>query len=372
MNKLIAVYGTLRRGFYNHDRFGVLGDYLGCGMLDGFRMHDLGPFPMVRVCPDSKIFVEVYRITEETYNCIDRMERGSGYEAIPVTIHGSETATVWGAPAGREVTKPEVLHGVWTKEARKPNDVIRVPESPVTLNSSTDSAMQSRMATTPRGVKVIVGQTWQDRDRRMDGRKCEVLEVRDGKARMSGFPSCWTSIRRMDRAWTLLKDVPAKSVSIPDPTPTDRLLGEPDVKTLFIGWIKWFRGLTGLSLMESKAAADRRRGGLMNAVELKKILDDHPDQVQIRPFKVGDIVSPKTEEDAHSIQCGFHGKVTIDTELEVLVTEDAETHRGKESGVIVSRVRKEGELSEDGDAFNEVCYPYVWNFDRFLFVRHGR
>ena len=61
------------------------------------------------------------------------------------------------------------------------------------------------------GIRVEVGQCWQDLDKRMKNRVRQVAEVKDGRARMrhptlTQMPHTWVSVRRMHRhstGWVL-------------------------------------------------------------------------------------------------------------------------------------------------------------------------
>lgn len=67
---------------------------------------------------------------------------------------------------------------------------------------------------TKEGIKVKNGQVWRDLDKRMEGRKCVVINVFNGKARMQSVasftvPSTIVSIRRMHKSstgWALVSD----------------------------------------------------------------------------------------------------------------------------------------------------------------------
>lgn len=75
MNKLVAVYGSLRRQEYNHS---VLGDseYLSTLQLTGFKMFGKRSFPaVVKGNLEDVITVEIYRVTDnEIANELDLLE----------------------------------------------------------------------------------------------------------------------------------------------------------------------------------------------------------------------------------------------------------------------------------------------------------
>ena len=86
----IAVYGSLKKGFYNHDRF-TMGEMLGVAKVRGamflnysyphlFREEDSAP-EMVK-----EYEVEIYEIEDREYKGIVGMEVGAGYQEFKTTI----------------------------------------------------------------------------------------------------------------------------------------------------------------------------------------------------------------------------------------------------------------------------------------------
>lgn len=73
--KLIAVYGSLRKGCGNNV---ILSDskLLGTDIIDiTFNMVDLGAFPaLVPSNTANKILIEVYEVTDEVYKRVERLE----------------------------------------------------------------------------------------------------------------------------------------------------------------------------------------------------------------------------------------------------------------------------------------------------------
>jgi hypothetical protein len=82
------------------------------------------------------------------------------------------------------------------------------------------------------------------------------------------------------------------------------------------------------------------------------------------PFNTGDIVRPKTKEDAFSILCSFptSNEITTETEFEVaLVVEKSRTYNNvEESGIIIAP-------AVERDTF---LWPFVWNPSKFVKVNH--
>ncbi len=105
MPKTIGVYGTLKKGHYNYERFNMdeeakpVGTTEITGAMDLFaasypRLYPEGTYPEV----ETVHTLELYEIPEKMFNQMDSMERGAGYQAheIPVRIEGFEgVVTVW-------------------------------------------------------------------------------------------------------------------------------------------------------------------------------------------------------------------------------------------------------------------------------------
>lgn len=79
MTHLLAVYGTLKGGFHNHD---ILGDsqYVGSGWVRNFALVDEGRYPAAFRFPRRKVWVEVYQVTDKVLIKTDILEGvDSGY-----------------------------------------------------------------------------------------------------------------------------------------------------------------------------------------------------------------------------------------------------------------------------------------------------
>lgn len=84
----IFVYGSLKRGYWNHDRCDLdKATYLGKALTVGrFDLYDLGAFPGITVGDTSQVAGEVYQVDRATFIPIDSMERGAGYQLTPVRV----------------------------------------------------------------------------------------------------------------------------------------------------------------------------------------------------------------------------------------------------------------------------------------------
>lgn len=73
MLQLLAVYGTLKRGFANsHWMQGA--EFLGTDILCSITLYDLGPYPGARLEQSQGIEVEVFRVSREILRKVDRLE----------------------------------------------------------------------------------------------------------------------------------------------------------------------------------------------------------------------------------------------------------------------------------------------------------
>lgn len=73
MEHLVAVYGSLKRGHFNHDLLHGA-ELVGEERLIEFTLYDLGPFPAVKRHPSKGVFVEIYRVTTQQLHRLDQLE----------------------------------------------------------------------------------------------------------------------------------------------------------------------------------------------------------------------------------------------------------------------------------------------------------
>jgi len=110
MTKHVAVFGSLREGEYNFERYGVT-NVLARTVISGYKMYDLGPFPAIveSEIPEDKITVELHEVSEENYDSITWMEVGAGYTPKTITINNIE-ATIY---TMKRCHGPQVVSGDW-------------------------------------------------------------------------------------------------------------------------------------------------------------------------------------------------------------------------------------------------------------------
>lgn len=111
----VFVYGTLKRGFFNHRRMEVnKGKFLGEAVVPGYTMYSLLFYPIIVPTPQSKNTVtgEIYDVDIKAYASIKKMELSSGYREVNLTINGQAyKAFVQDKPP---FNAKEIKDGIWT------------------------------------------------------------------------------------------------------------------------------------------------------------------------------------------------------------------------------------------------------------------
>lgn len=109
----LLVFGSLRktskRG-YNYQRLGPQ-RHIRDVMLEGYTLHDLGPYPAVCVGPDT-IKAELHEVDDKTHQRIRAMELGASYAEDTVQIDGTD-AYIYTMPKERLARYPKVESGDW-------------------------------------------------------------------------------------------------------------------------------------------------------------------------------------------------------------------------------------------------------------------
>lgn len=109
----IFVYGSLKRGFYNHERVGKM-TYLKDMVLDGFEMYKICSFPGIKRGTGT-VHGEVYEVEGKTYEKLEYMERSADFYPIQydgMTVFIRDTI-------GSKC--PKVPHGMWTLKLQDGN-----------------------------------------------------------------------------------------------------------------------------------------------------------------------------------------------------------------------------------------------------------
>jgi len=94
INKKILVYGSLRSGEFNFNRFkeyfpnGI--EYIKTTTVKGFDLHSLGSYPGIVKSkdPEKELVVDIMHCDNPCYYAINGMELGAGYKNEDVLIEG--------------------------------------------------------------------------------------------------------------------------------------------------------------------------------------------------------------------------------------------------------------------------------------------
>ena len=92
--KLIATFGSLKKGFYNYERF-EMGEPLARSTVKG-AMYLLYSYPHLyreEVSEPKHVReheVEIYEVSDELYSQLAAMELGAGYQEVETTLRGDD------------------------------------------------------------------------------------------------------------------------------------------------------------------------------------------------------------------------------------------------------------------------------------------
>lgn len=125
----VFVYGSLRRGEFNHKRFQGFADGFKCaGHIFGAILKPLGSYPcIIPGGPEDKVEGEIYDLPESLHKVILRMEEGAGYELRPVSVKVQiseevpdkyddiQASAYFFRNPGRIEDIAPIAHGDWTK-----------------------------------------------------------------------------------------------------------------------------------------------------------------------------------------------------------------------------------------------------------------
>jgi gamma-glutamylcyclotransferase (GGCT)/AIG2-like uncharacterized protein YtfP len=113
---LIAVYGSLRKGHYNYERFGGSHSfaYKGTFQINGYKLYNLGSYPgIIEAEKGDFITVDLFECPDDVAKQIDWMETGSGYSAETIQVDGQKAIIYI---YDRSISRFELVgSGDWTK-----------------------------------------------------------------------------------------------------------------------------------------------------------------------------------------------------------------------------------------------------------------
>jgi gamma-glutamylcyclotransferase (GGCT)/AIG2-like uncharacterized protein YtfP len=106
---LIAVYGSLREGCYNHLFFLQGAEKKGVTTTPG-RLYNFGAYPaLTKDATSFSVECEIYEVDDLTYKSIDSMEKGAGYFEGHIQTKWGDAA-IWYYPSLVRLARvPQVL-----------------------------------------------------------------------------------------------------------------------------------------------------------------------------------------------------------------------------------------------------------------------
>jgi gamma-glutamylcyclotransferase (GGCT)/AIG2-like uncharacterized protein YtfP len=96
-SKTICVYGSLRVGDYNNDRFaGSDMKHIKTTKITGYELYSLGPYPCAVKTdnPEDELIVDILEVSDRKYQGITAMEHGAGYHSSQIEVDGID-ATIY-------------------------------------------------------------------------------------------------------------------------------------------------------------------------------------------------------------------------------------------------------------------------------------
>ena len=119
---VMALYGSLRNGLYNNQRFDLpnRSEFLGTAIVPGYSLYSLGPYPAVYPSENGSVVAEVRRFSGkkqlEIAKSIDYMELFGGYHREYVDLELTEKklrGVIYVYDEKPE--KEKIQHGDWAK-----------------------------------------------------------------------------------------------------------------------------------------------------------------------------------------------------------------------------------------------------------------
>ncbi len=129
--KNVFVYGSLKKKFFNHS---LIEDnrrnrFIRKGTVEGYKLYILWSYPAIKTAtPTDLISVELYSLTDEVFEKIDRMEQNAGYHPVEVVDDKGKEGVVY-VYEGAVKEENLIPHGVWMKGHERLNIVGAVDEA---------------------------------------------------------------------------------------------------------------------------------------------------------------------------------------------------------------------------------------------------
>lgn len=123
----IAVYGSLRKGEYNYERFkdyfkdGL--EYVRTTIIDSWSLYDLGSYPGIKEAtePNNGLIVDIMECSEACFDNIERMELGAGYRSEEIRV-GDDICTIY-VYEGHVRAENLVESGDWSEYLKEPSSI---------------------------------------------------------------------------------------------------------------------------------------------------------------------------------------------------------------------------------------------------------
>jgi len=120
----IFVYGTLRKGCYNHNYayFSKNTKFIKEAVLSGAEMYDLGGYPCIVLTSnlEKEVYGEIYKyLNNDTKEKIKYMEEIAGYKEVILELMGMEVITyVYNRVPENNI---KITYGDWLKYVKNKN-----------------------------------------------------------------------------------------------------------------------------------------------------------------------------------------------------------------------------------------------------------
>ncbi|MHC1756189.1 MAG: gamma-glutamylcyclotransferase [Methanosarcina sp.] len=119
---VMALYGSLRNGFYNNRRFDLqnTSEFLGTTKIDGYSLYSLGPYPAVYPSENGSVVAEVRRFSGKKQlkvaKSIDYMELFGGYHRkyVDLELTGKKLKGIIYVYDEKPETE-KIQHGDWAR-----------------------------------------------------------------------------------------------------------------------------------------------------------------------------------------------------------------------------------------------------------------
>ena len=115
----VFVYGTLKKGFYNHEYMNSKGDhaiFIQVATISG-KMYDLGAYPAINLVEERLVHGEVYEISSNILKQLDYLEGYPDlYSRTMIRINDEIQAWVYHMEYSRLKIFPRIDTGFWNKK----------------------------------------------------------------------------------------------------------------------------------------------------------------------------------------------------------------------------------------------------------------